>query len=246
MPYPQKITINDVDYDVVLELKKKKNSSARVCGKKIVVRISNKISKKLQQEHVSFLLDSISRKLSKRKINHDPFIFDISKENKLQDISITFDYKFEQRKTGKLLVTRDKEIKIALPQNLLEETIQEALKKMVLRALGEYYHDYLIDRVKTINDKYFNFKIKSVYFKFFKSKWGECSESGEIKINTLLLFCPVYVLDYIIIHEIGHIACLDHSKTYWTLVEKICPQRKLIERWLRRNGPRLFNMEIKY
>ena len=35
-------------------------------------------------------------------------------------------------------------------------------------------------------------------------------------------------LDYVIVHELSHFVCFDHSSSFWALVEKYCPNYKKI------------------
>jgi len=59
-----------------------------------------------------------------------------------------------------------------------------------------------------------------------KSRWGSCSSTGTISLNDQLLFMPLSILDYIIVHELCHTVQPNHSAQYWALVNLHYPNYK--------------------
>ena len=47
---------------------------------------------------------------------------------------------------------------------------------------------------------------------------------------------PVEAIDYIIAHEFCHILYMNHSKDFYASVEKIIPNYKEINLWLKKNS----------
>lgn len=71
------------------------------------------------------------------------------------------------------------------------------------------------------------------------SRWGSCSAKGNLNFNCLLMLCPIEVLDYVIIHELCHIKEMNHSKRFWSLIERFCPEYKQHKAWLKEHGNEL-------
>lgn len=69
-----------------------------------------------------------------------------------------------------------------------------------------------------------------------KTRWGSCSSKGNLNFNCLLMLAPPEVLDYVVVHELCHRKQMNHSKKFWSEVEKILPQYKEQERWLQEKG----------
>lgn len=87
--------------------------------------------------------------------------------------------------------------------------------------------------------EYFNqclgFSYKNITIKNQKTRWGSCSETGNLNFNYKILFLPERLQDYIIIHELCHLRELNHSKKYWSLVASIIPNYKILEKELKKN-----------
>jgi predicted metal-dependent hydrolase len=72
-----------------------------------------------------------------------------------------------------------------------------------------------------------------------RTRWGSCSATGALSFNWRLLLAPEAVLDYVIWHEACHLRVHDHSKRFWALVERHCPDWRDHARWLRHHGSEL-------
>ena len=66
-----------------------------------------------------------------------------------------------------------------------------------------------------------------------RSRWGSCSPSGHICLNWRLVLMPDSVRDYVLIHELMHLRRLDHSRHFWRLVARACPEYENARQWLR-------------
>jgi hypothetical protein len=69
-----------------------------------------------------------------------------------------------------------------------------------------------------------------------RTRWGSCSRSGAMSFNWRLLLAPEPVLDYVVWHEVCHLAFMDHSPRFWGLVARYCPDHREHAAWLRRNS----------
>ncbi|MEO0454573.1 MAG: SprT family zinc-dependent metalloprotease [Verrucomicrobiota bacterium] len=71
------------------------------------------------------------------------------------------------------------------------------------------------------------------------SRWGSCSEKGNISLNWRLIQVPPPVCDYVILHELCHLKEMNHSRHFWNLVSHNCPDYKNHELWLKQHAVRL-------
>lgn len=52
-------------------------------------------------------------------------------------------------------------------------------------------------------------------------RWGSCTPaSRRIRISTRVAAFPPWVLEYVVIHELAHLAEANHSPAFWELVDR--------------------------
>jgi hypothetical protein len=68
------------------------------------------------------------------------------------------------------------------------------------------------------------------------SRWGSCSSTGVLSYSWRLILAPAFVLDYLAAHEVAHLIEMNHSRRFWRLVEKICPDMGHAKAWLDAHG----------
>jgi len=78
-----------------------------------------------------------------------------------------------------------------------------------------------------------------------RSRWGSCSQDGNLMFSWRLIMAPVDVLDYVAAHEVAHLDRMDHSPAFWGLVAEICPNYEGPRAWLRQEGGGLHRFRFK-
>ena len=121
-------------------------------------------------------------------------------------------------------------------------------KKNTAKTLEAWYkqcaYDILLDRVDVFA-KQLQLQPQNMRIKRMKTRWGSCSSAGNINLNWALVMAPLPVMDYVVIHELCHLKHMNHSKTFWNLVESVCPDYKEYTKWLKDHGAFL-NFSVAY
>lgn len=74
-----------------------------------------------------------------------------------------------------------------------------------------------------IKKSYKSFSIES-----HPGRWGSCSSERVLTFNWMLMLFPMEAIDYVVIHELCHLQHLNHDRSFWRLVGKLCPNYKEI------------------
>jgi predicted metal-dependent hydrolase len=74
-----------------------------------------------------------------------------------------------------------------------------------------------------------------------KSRWGSCSGRGNLSFSWRLVFAPEPIIDYVVAHEVAHLAEMNHGPRFWRLVESLSPDSAAARAWLKRHRSRLLS-----
>lgn len=109
------------------------------------------------------------------------------------------------------------------------------IPQMSKKDYGEYKDKALAlvnERISHFNQMY-GFSFNDISIKNHKARWGSCSSSNNLNFNYRIVFLPLKLADYIVVHELCHLGELNHSKDFWSLVAKALPHHKDLRKELR-------------
>ena len=69
-----------------------------------------------------------------------------------------------------------------------------------------------------------------------KTRWGSCSSRGNLNFNWKLVLLPEALLDYVVVHELAHRLEMNHSDSFWRVVEEQLPDYRSRRQLLRDVG----------
>ena len=117
----------------------------------------------------------------------------------------------------------------------LKDYDKDMVKKLIKRFYKKQCKKVILKRIKHY-DSYFNKKIKNIEIIESKNKWGSCNLNGKLDFNWRLIMAPIEIIDYVVVHEMCHLAHMNHLKSFWRLLGKIIPDYKKRSEWLQYYG----------
>ena len=75
-----------------------------------------------------------------------------------------------------------------------------------------------------------NCPVSRVSIRCQRTRWGSCSTRGTVSLNCSLLFLRMDVVRYLFVHELAHTKHMNHSASFWRLVERIEPDYRRLDR----------------
>ena len=105
--------------------------------------------------------------------------------------------------------------------------VKDYLKKKALL----YFEEEAIKKAAILGEK-----IAKVTIKDTSSRWGSCSSRKNLNFCWRLILAPSYVAEYIVAHEVAHLREMNHSIAFWKVVDLLTENRRIAERWLKKNS----------
>jgi predicted metal-dependent hydrolase len=97
------------------------------------------------------------------------------------------------------------------------------------KRLNEWYKEKAIlhfeELLNSSLEKFNKFKIEKpiLEIRLMQKRWGSCTKSGKIILNTELIKAPKGSIEYVIIHELCHLIYHNHNKDFYNLQNRLSP-----------------------
>lgn len=110
-----------------------------------------------------------------------------------------------------------------------------AMESPIARIVERWMREQLRGRAETLMASHATrlcVNPQALRIKTQKQRWGSCGSTGIINLNWRLAMAPDTVVAYVIIHELCHLLERNHSRAFWQLVARECPDYRERKRWL--------------
>jgi predicted metal-dependent hydrolase len=81
-----------------------------------------------------------------------------------------------------------------------------------------------------------NFRPQALTIRDFRHRWGSMSQKGRLTLNLQLVRSPIDTIDYVITHELCHIAEPHHRRPFFDLLQSVMPdwqrRKERLERFM--------------
>ena len=187
--------------------------------------ISFKSGLKFANENIKWLYEEINKILPLILIKHNTTLLIMGK--KMEII-------FEEDNFNKVYIKNNR-VMIISRKNGHKKIFKKWIDCQILNQSKNY-----VD----IISKSLDLNIKEIKISNSFNYWGSCNSAGIIHLNWRLIFVPTRILKYIIVHELCHLKEFNHTKNFWLLVKRFCPDYKNQILWLKKNDSYLYSIRF--
>jgi predicted metal-dependent hydrolase len=102
-------------------------------------------------------------------------------------------------------------------------------KEIVEKQLQQWYKERAVivftEMLNEVLPKFKKYKVAKpvLSIRSMSKRWGSCTPSGKIILNTELIKAPKGSIEYVIIHELGHLVHHNHTKAFYNVQERLLP-----------------------
>ncbi|MBD3363033.1 DUF45 domain-containing protein [Candidatus Dojkabacteria bacterium] len=226
---------NNIEYKVKKSSRAKRISIRITNDGNTIVTLPQKVSKKHAHKFVEQKQTWIKNTL--KKINKNRISYNFKQGEKFIFLD---DYLYLNFIHKKLVYPRaeitSENINIYRDEN--RELPKNKIKEVIIKTFKKYFRNLVQEAVEEYNSIY-QFKYNRIAIKNNKTNWGSCSSKKNLNFTWRLIFAPLDIIDYVVVHELCHLKEQNHSKKFWKLVSKAIPDYKTRKKWLKENSSRL-------
>ncbi len=154
-------------------------------------------------------------------------------------VRVTFPFRISLKKAREFLEAKLEWVKKTV--NKMNEIEQQTAGLERAPEINKNYAKIILrTQLKFLAVKH-NFSYNRVFIRNQKTRWGSCSSKNNINLNINLVRLPQELQDYVILHELVHTRIKNHSKKFWSELDKYAGQSKKIARELRKHNLNSFH-----
>lgn len=162
--------------------------------------------------------------------------------------TVEYELEYKKVKNINLRIKADASINVSASKRISISEIERFMiskSEFILRAIDRFENTSKKERVQYFGENeikavitdickkiYPCFEGRGVKFPVIKfrkmvSRWGSCNYTkGIITFNTSLMYAPYECIEYVAFHEFCHFLQPNHSKKFYSELEKVCPRHK--------------------
>jgi predicted metal-dependent hydrolase len=114
-------------------------------------------------------------------------------------------------------------------------TNQDDPSMRILRYLKKLARDE-ITRIANEKAALIDRKINTITIRDTSSRWGSCSQDGNLSFSWRLILAPTTSLDYVVAHEVAHLVHLNHKTRFWALCAKLSADFENGHGWMKKHA----------
>lgn len=115
--------------------------------------------------------------------------------------------------------------------------------KTQLERRGEVFKDWYIQKAKEkilprvkLYAKRLGVTFNEAKITNSKYRWGSCTPNDNVTFNWRLIKAPMFVIDYVVVHELVHLIEPNHTPRFWNIIKSQVASMEKAKQWLKDYG----------
>lgn len=103
----------------------------------------------------------------------------------------------------------------------------------------KWYLEQALQKIKPLAiqyAKYLGVEYSELKTSEMKYRWGSCTPANNIIFNWRIIKAPMYVVNYLVAHELVHLIEDNHTPRFWNILSIQVPYYQKAKDWLKKNG----------
>ncbi len=215
-----------LDYKIQYSNRKTLNISVER-DRSVVVRAPENLS----LERIEEIVQS-KRNWIKDKINHSQ--------------KYTVDFKAKEFVSGEALLYLGRNYQLLVIDEAVEGirfnqsfTISKSNQENANQLFKEWYLAKALEKITPLAKKYasnLGVEYNRCKTSEMKYRWGSCTPKNNIIFNWRIIKAPMYVLEYLVAHELVHLIEQNHTPEFWNILSIQVPNYEKAKKWLKEKG----------
>jgi predicted metal-dependent hydrolase len=127
---------------------------------------------------------------------------------------------------------------VQVPRGLAGDSRRDAIRSAFVR----WYKARALDRLRAAVQRWAAVLGQSpaeILIRDQRQRWASCAPDGTLRFNWRVVLAEPAIVDYVVAHELVHLAVKKHSAAFWTRLAAVIPDYMQRRRRLRELGPYL-------
>ena len=126
--------------------------------------------------------------------------------------------------------------RVDVPKTLTGDARYESIR----RAVVGWYRERAAERLPGVVERWWprlgQSEKSRILIRDQRQRWGSCAPDGTLRFNWRAMMLKPALIEYVVVHELAHLAHRNHSTEFWALLSKAMPDAQQRRKRLREEG----------
>lgn len=202
-----------------IKTQRTKNISVRILAEGLRVSLPRHVSPEEAEKSILKQKESIIAK--QQRIRAKTLMTTLREDSTLQTLTFKVECVKTERKDVFFALNKGVlTIQYPMDADLQNPDVQSTCWKGINYFMKKEAKRVLPFRLQELADQH-QFTFTDLKIQSSKTRWGSCSQRGNINLSFFIMLLPQHLVDYVILHELCHTREMNHGERFWGWMDKV-------------------------